>query len=270
LEDNQKNNTNTIFPNTIDSFFFRKAWEIFSDNWSFILKLILITALFVTIINMLLIERILPEINLDYEQDLSSMFNYLITLQLYSFIANIILLVPKSYFLLIFIILLPLMYENKEIGFADLGMFNVGLFIKFYMYSLMILLLEAIGIMMCVVPGILVVIQFAFLQFAFLLETPPRLFARTFELINGYRVQILSIYMLYFFILTALSFILLPFFSTDQPAVEPAGGFSVFDFVFDYVNQIVVAGLTYFVTVLFFQVYMMSRIVRGEIEVVEK
>ncbi len=254
----------------IDGFFFRKAWDIFRDNWSFILKLILITALFVTVINTLIIERTLPEIDMDYEQDLSSMFNYLVTLQLYSFIANIILLVPKSYFLLIFIVLLPLMYEDREISFAQLGMFNITLFIRFFLYSLLILLLEAIGIMMCVLPGILVVIQFAFLPFVLLLENEPRLFSRTFELIDGYRIQVLSIYLLYFFVLTGLSFFLIPFFTSESGTSVSSEGFSLFSFIFDYINQIVIASMTYFITVLFFQVYMMSRIERGEIEVVEE
>ena len=62
------------------------------------------------------------------------------------------------------------MYENEQIQFSDVSKVSVSKWLLLYIYSVFAFIIYVIGLLMCFIPGIVVLVQFAFLPFIVVLE----------------------------------------------------------------------------------------------------
>jgi len=271
--DIDQNSRNIGFPDTFDAYFFQKAWDIFWNYRAFIVKLVLLTAFIVTF----LLEVLDKSIILQYDPgqlDLETVTpRDLLSYLFFIFLVQLIVLIPKAFLFVVFILTLPKMYESVTINFSDSLIAGFSKWIPLYMYSALVTLLTDLGLMVLIIPGILIAIQFTLLQFVVVLEENVKIIPRSFYIISGKQWKVLAIYLIKIFVLVVLSF---PFLvSMFSGAFEPSSDFnsegtvSNTQFLYSFIEQIIMAGVTYFITILFFQLYMMTRIENNEIEIVQ-
>ncbi len=264
------NNQNPVFPENIDSFFFTKAWEVFLENKETIIKLILVSSLVFAFFIEYISHLVLPELEQIDFQDPELALEHMSTFIYYYFIANSILLLPKAFFLVFFISLLPLMYEGTIVNFSMIKNVNLYLCVKFFVYSIIIIALETIGVFLCIIPGLYVIVQFALLQYVIVLEGEQKLLTRSMNVVSGYQLKVLSIFILYLLITILLQMEIFPLiFGVESAAETPdVQTVDLIGFLKTYIQQVIVSFILYYFTQLYFQIYMMSRINLGEIEVV--
>jgi hypothetical protein len=266
-----------IFPEAVNEYFFKKAWEIFWDNRDYIFKLVIFTGIILSPIVYLLEMSLLSSISFQIPEDPDLLMQFLMKNVYIGLFINIILTIPKTFFLVAFIFVLPSMYEAVEINFMDSLSVKFDKWFMLFIYSVFVLIIEYIGFCMCIVPGILVLIQFAFLPFVIVLEEKVNVIQRSLKVVSGRQWNVFIIYLLYF-AATLIPIIILSVFSfmassgidiSAEDIGQTISSLSLFGFLETVVEQVITAFIMYFVVVLFFQLYMMSRIEKGEIEAVE-
>lgn len=264
---------NTGFPDAFDKFFFQKAWEVMWYNRGFMIKLVLLTAFLITVVLEIFDKTVVWQFNLGQIDLETAVPRDLFSLLFLIFLEQLIVLIPKAYLLIVFIFVLPRIYENIEVNFLDSLGTGYSRWIPLYAYLAFVTLLTGLGFFVFIIPGVLVIIQFTLLQFVVVLEDDVKIIPRSFQLISGKQWNVVGIYLIKIFVIVILSF---PFLaSTFSGALEPPSDFnsegtvlSGTQFLYSFIMQVILAGVTYFITILFFQIYMMARIENNEIEVV--
>jgi len=270
----------TLFPEALNSFFFQKAWDVFWKNRGFVFGLVFVSAVilsvFIKILDVTFLSRLIPpplEESVPTGQYFLDLIQYLSRTQFLLLLGNILISIPKTFFIAVFVIALPLMYEDTHIHFAEAFSVNFATWFMLYIYSVFALLLEAIGLMMCIIPGVILIIQLAFLPFVIVLEKDVHIITRCFRVVSGCQWNVFILYLLYFFAMI-IPVVISMFFSVPQdaasvPAIETGEpALSLTGFIGAFVEQLISLILLYFMIALLFQQYMISRIEKGEIEVV--
>lgn len=266
-----------IFPEAVNEYFFKKAWEVFWGNRDYVFKLVVFTGIILSPFVYFLEISLLSNITFQIPEDPDLLINFLMKNVYIGLFINIILTIPKTFFLVAFIFVLPSMYESVEINFMDSLSVKFDRWFLLFIYSVFVLIMEYIGFCMCIVPGILVLIQFAFLPFVIVLEGKVNIIQRSFQVVSGRQWNVFIIYLLYF-VATLIPIIILSVFSFMSASGIDIGAeeigqtistISLYGILEIVIEQIITAFIMYFVVVLFFQLYMMSRIEKGEIEAVE-
>lgn len=258
------------FPETLDGLFFKKAISIFIDYKELIIKLVLLTALLSTLLFLFVTESMYP-VNTEMQpESFQDLFDALIKAQVFTFTNSFILYIPQTFFMVFFISALPLMYGGYEINFNNLSKVNINLWFRLFIFEVAILLGQSIGLVFCIVPGIIIMITFAFTKFVVILEQSESVIKRSINIAAGNQSKIFSVFIVYFSLLVIPIFFVFIFSPSVPEVIEDISStITLSKFLWTYIQNIYMSTIFYFLTTLFFQLYMMSRIDKGEIEVVK-
>jgi len=266
-------NENKIFPDSIDGFFFRKAWEIFWEHREFLVKLLFSAALIFSVISELFYAGVTAKFEpAPVEEGMQDMRSMMVVM-FFWLVAKIIIYIPETFLLIVFIKVLPKMYARESIDFSSSFSVKLPQWARLYIYSVFILLLEIVGLSMCIVPGIMVMIQFAFLPIVIALEEDVNVIPRSFHVISGRQWNVFTIYLAYFSLVFIYTFISMIIFNigengTGTDAMEYT--LSISGFLGTFIQQLIVTAMNYFMLILFFQLYIISRVEKGEIEIIDE
>lgn len=253
------------FPEKYDGYFVKKALSVLAGNFDYIVKLIIVSTLFITLIQKFFTESLVLEYLGAALDPATADPEKLIALIPLIYLKKVIELIPETLYVIVFIATLPAMYENTGIRFGDSLNINVFKLIKLYIYSILIAAAVYAGMMMCLIPGLLIMVHCTFIQFVVVLENSDKVISRSFSLISGMHGRILGVYILKivtYLLLTILGF-LGGFMGESQDLSQV--GTNIFLVLFQ--NLLLVAVSIVMIT-MFFQLYMMARIQNNEIEAV--
>jgi len=257
-----------VFPDNVDGFFFQKAWAIFWENREFFIKFVFVIAVIFFIIDNIYIFFISSHFNIPSTEKILQDIQYLGPLIIDRLIYLIIIKIPESFFILVLIKILPRLYEGEHVIFSQVFSVRLSQWILLYICIIIVLLLQIVGFMMCFLPGILVSIQFAFFAYVIVLEENTQVIPRSFQIVSGKQWNVFMLYLLYFFsyifLLVANMFFA---FVTGSGTEVQENMISTSSMLVSFFNELFESFIKYFMIVLFFQLYMMSRIEKGEIEV---
>ncbi len=267
--DENMSHSQSEFPTQFDSFFFKRVWYIFQDYRKFLVLLIFATSITAIVFGYFAESIMGSFVDGPFEPDAAEP-SQVIAFTLSQFAEMLLILIPKVFFLVVFISVLPKMYENEQIVFSE----SIGLgftkLLSLYMYSSFVLGFMFLGIMMLIIPGLIVLVQCTFLQFVIVLEGNTKAIPRAFHLISGKQWQVFSIYIIKFGV---MMLIMIPAFmqiiagaNGIDPVTPSEGGMS---YIVGFIQEFILEGTTYFITALFFQLYMVARIENKEIEIVQ-
>ncbi|MFC1732097.1 hypothetical protein ACFL6I_17465 [candidate division KSB1 bacterium] len=259
-----------VFPDALDGFFFGKAWSIIWDNRDFIVKLVLVTSVVTLLINEVLNIAFASQLQTVPAEPEMFEFKDVVSSLVIMFITMFILFIPMTFFMIVFVKTLPRFFENESVSFSEMLTVRVSTWYLLYIYTVFVLFITIIGFIFCIVPGLIAAIHFAFLPFIIVLEENVSIIPRNFQLISGYRFKVLMVYLL--FLIIAIGGILVSSIFLLQNgdsfgAESQEYTFTVFGFLGHFLEQIVTAFINYAFHILLFQLYMMSRIEKGEIEI---
>ncbi len=263
------------FPQSFDSFFLKKVWFIVQNNLKFFFQIVFFTALTAILLNYiaaLFFENSYPEQIETGTENPGILLSY-VALQ---FFRLLIVLIPKMFFMVIFISVLPNLYENEHIRLKDVIILGFTKWMPLYIYSAIILALVSLGLMMLIIPGILILVQFTFLQFVIVLEsevteTKVAIISRSFQLVSGKQWKIFLIYLIKFGVLMIMFVPAILQMAAGGPDIDGTGvQESDKNYISGFVQEFILEWVTYIITALFFQLYMIARIENKEVEIIRE
>jgi hypothetical protein len=264
------------FPKSFDLFFFKKVWFVVQNNLKFFFQIVFFTALAAILLNYiaaLFFESIHPAEQIESgTEDPSVIFSYVVL----QFSRLLIVLIPKVFFMVVFISVLPKIYENEHIRLADVVNLGFTKLLPLYIYSAIILALVFLGVMMLIIPGIIILVQFTFLQFVIVLEgdaadSNAAIISRSFQLVSGIQWKIFLIYLVKFGVLMIMLVPAIMQVAAGGPDIDATGiQESDVNYISGFLQEFVLEWTTYIITALFFQLYMITRIEKKEIEIIRE
>lgn len=264
-----ENITSGAFPHEFDGYFVKKALSVLLNNIGFILKLSLGTAILLTIIQQSVTQSLFIDYIGDSFDPTTAQPRDLLILIPVLYLRKIIELLPETFLILVFISVLPKMYENVEISLSEALKLNFSKWLQLYIYSMIIAGIVYMGLIMCFVPGIIAMIQLTFIQFVIVMEDNVKIIPRSIQLITGNQWKILAIYMIKITVLLLL--VLAPVVFLTGQGSENLSDVSENELGLIsslIINMLMMLTVVVMVT-MFFQLYMMTRIDNNEIEVVQ-
>jgi len=264
-----ENSSPNEFPQEFDGYFIKKALSVLLNNSGFILKLTFGTALILTIIQQSVSQSLFSSYLGDSFDPSSVEPGDLLMLIPVVYLRKIIELIPESMLILVFISVLPKMYENTEINLSDALRLNYAKWLQLYFYSMGVAAIVYLGLMMCIVPGIIAMIQLTFIQFVIVMEDDVKILPRSFQLITDNQWKVLTIYMIKITVLLLLVLTPVLFMvgeSGDNLSEVSQSELGLISSL--VINMLMMITVVVMIT-MFFQLYMMTRIRNNEIEVVQ-
>jgi len=260
-------NNNVLFPKKVNVFFFKRVIDVIKRNIIFFLTLSVITAGISYIITSFISKPLLGEIDLADIFQKGNSFKELLPVFSKMVFDNVVLLIPYSYFFTILISALPNMYLSKPASFFHFNKQDIVRMLILYVYLVIIFHLEIAGLLMCIIPGIIIIIWCSFIPLVIVIENNYKPVKRSFYLLSGRQLEIFFIYLVILFlqIIFSIPYIVLYILKGEEAFLALQKN-ALFTIIFESMNIFIIYGAV----VLLFQIYMMARIANNEIEVVQE
>lgn len=259
----------TEFPQVFDGYFLTKALSVIINNIGFIFKLTLGTALILTIIQKSVSQSLFISYFGESFDPAAAEPRDLVLLIPIMYLRKIIELLPETMLIMVFISALPKMYENVELNLSESLKLNFAKWFQLYVYSIAIAAIVYLGLIMFIVPGIIAMIQFTFVQFVIVMEENVKVLPRSFQLIKGYQWKVMSIYMIKITVLFLLVIFPVLFLVGQNSEGLSDVNQSELGFISALLINLLMMITVVIMVTMFFQLYMMVRIANNEIEVVQ-
>ena len=120
MMDDYMSHSRSEFPTQFDSFFFKRVWYIFQDYRKFLVQLTFATSITAIVFGYFSESIMSGFIEGPFEPAVAEP-SQVVAFALSQFAGMLLILIPKAFFLVVFILVLPKMYENEQLAFSETG-----------------------------------------------------------------------------------------------------------------------------------------------------